>query len=48
VVALYFRSRWCVSWLTFVDRESVSNTELIVAAAYFDSENFPALTKWRK
>lgn len=40
---LYFRSKWCVSeWMTFVQRETLVKSELVVAASFHDGENFPA------
>ncbi len=39
---LYFQSKWCVSeWMTFVEREKLSSSELVMPAAYFDGESFP-------
>jgi hypothetical protein len=40
---LYFRSQWCVSeWMTFVERSRLCNSRLVMPAAYFDGQNFPA------
>ena len=39
---LYFQSKWCVSeWKTFVERENLCQTDLVLPATYHDGESFP-------
>ena len=39
---LYFQSKWCLSeWTTFLERENLTNSELVMPATYFDGETFP-------